>query len=280
MGKAEIPAKARPLVKARPTSKKRPADSASASCGWVTPEGKPIAESVKAPSPGEFTKPERHRLEKLQVSKLRDALKALDIREAKIREYRSGARSEPAQSIAGSEASSAPSSAATSLGPKRGRRVAKGSYGKVPQKDSTALEDITSAEDLNTQRLIDAGFMFCGDGHWVAPTRLGWCRACSALDDWKIMESDYTDVLLPAEADRHAAALKNNPSYPQLRYGHKGGIRVCVRSAWQLVTGPVKSKRPLRLPRATRAEAALRIISRGCKRSGTPSRSSRATSTC
>eukprot|EP00959_Pyramimonas_sp_CCMP1952_P253414 5294816-Pyramimonas_sp.AAC.1 len=62
--------------------------------------------------------------------------------------------------------------------------------------------------------------------YWVPPQRLGWCRHCAALDDWKVMRAEYVDELTRAELARYVAAREENPRYPELRQGKEEGRRV------------------------------------------------------
>eukprot|EP00959_Pyramimonas_sp_CCMP1952_P441051 9233450-Pyramimonas_sp.AAC.1 len=38
------------------------------------------------------------------------------------------------------------------------------------------------------------GYVWCEIGpYWMKPQRLGWCRHCGLLDDWKVMRCDWVE---------------------------------------------------------------------------------------
>eukprot|EP00959_Pyramimonas_sp_CCMP1952_P230637 4821758-Pyramimonas_sp.AAC.1 len=66
---------------------------------------------------------------------------------------------------------------------------------------------------------VEAGYVHCMGAYWIPPQRVGWCRVCSALGDWKIMMAEYVDELSCGEMRRYAEASEYNPQCPELRKG-------------------------------------------------------------
>eukprot|EP00959_Pyramimonas_sp_CCMP1952_P371303 7775484-Pyramimonas_sp.AAC.1 len=64
--------------------------------------------------------------------------------------------------------------------------------------------------------------------YWARPRRLGWCRRCSAQDDWKVMGVEWVEELSDAELARHGQALEANPRCPRLQYGKQNSLFVCL----------------------------------------------------
>eukprot|EP00959_Pyramimonas_sp_CCMP1952_P038161 798604-Pyramimonas_sp.AAC.1 len=56
-----------------------------------------------------------------------------------------------------------------------------------------------------------AGYVRCMGAYWAPPQRLGWCRVCAALDDWKIIMVEYVDELNCGEMRRYTDASEHNP---------------------------------------------------------------------
>ena len=80
--------------------------------------------------------------------------------------------------------SAATTGAANSRTGKRGRRRSdKAHYGKPPPSSaasSAGADALESAEAMVRADYEAANYLFCADGYWVAPDRLGWCRCCGA----------------------------------------------------------------------------------------------------
>eukprot|EP00959_Pyramimonas_sp_CCMP1952_P368633 7721715-Pyramimonas_sp.AAC.1 len=64
---------------------------------------------------------------------------------------------------------------------------------------------------------LAAGYVHCMGAYWLPPQRLGWCRECAVLDDWKVMMAEYVDELSRGELYRYNAASEHNPRCPVLR---------------------------------------------------------------
>eukprot|EP00959_Pyramimonas_sp_CCMP1952_P421787 8836200-Pyramimonas_sp.AAC.1 len=61
---------------------------------------------------------------------------------------------------------------------------------------------------------------------WIPPQRLGRCRVCSELDDWKIMMVEYVGELSCGEMRRYAEASERSPQCPELRKGAPGQYKL------------------------------------------------------
>eukprot|EP00959_Pyramimonas_sp_CCMP1952_P209034 4372657-Pyramimonas_sp.AAC.1 len=75
------------------------------------------------------------------------------------------------------------------------------------------------ADEMTREQCEAMGWEFCMGAYWARPQRLGWCRHCSALDDWKAMGTERVEELSDAELARHGQALDVNPRCPRLRHG-------------------------------------------------------------
>ena len=95
-------------------------------------------------------------------------------------------------SEAGSNAPSAATTGAPGMASKRSRRRSnKVAYGQRPHGADVDAESLVSEEALDHETYEAQGFEFCMGTYWVPPQRLGWCRCCAALDDWKVMKAEY-----------------------------------------------------------------------------------------
>ena len=114
--------------------------------------------------------------------------------------------------------SAATAGAANSRTGKRGRRRSdKTHYGQAPPSSaaSAAGDNLECAEAMLREEYEAAGSVYCGDGCWVKKDRLGLCRCCTALDDWKIMKTEYVAEMTRAEKNPLRRGRPREPQLPQ-----------------------------------------------------------------
>eukprot|EP00959_Pyramimonas_sp_CCMP1952_P095239 1991449-Pyramimonas_sp.AAC.1 len=59
---------------------------------------------------------------------------------------------------------------------------------------------------MTEEDYADAGYVHSMGAYWAPPHRLGWCRRCAGLDDWKTMAAEYVDEPSCGEMRRYAEA--------------------------------------------------------------------------
>eukprot|EP00959_Pyramimonas_sp_CCMP1952_P395741 8292085-Pyramimonas_sp.AAC.2 len=58
-------------------------------------------------------------------------------------------------------------------------------YGQMQPRAETDADTPMNTGEMTREQCEDVDWEFCMGAYWVRPRWIGWCRRCSALDDWK-----------------------------------------------------------------------------------------------